>query len=418
MSIEIIGMVGTQDVSESRGSFDGPQIDPGYLARFAQVHESAGFDRVLIGYGATSPDGFAVAAHVLNATSTLKVLIAHRPGFVAPTLVARKLATLDQLTGGGRVAIHHITGGDELDQKRDGDFADHDRRYARTAEFMDLLRRELTATEPFDYAGEFYRVQGAYSYVKPATDAGIPLYFGGASDAAVAVGAEHADVYMLWGEPVAQIAERIAAIRAEAGRHGRAVRFSLSVRPIVAATEAAAWQRAEEIRAATERRVGGGAAQVQGIPVPAGPAGPASGTANGGAANGGTANGGTANGGPEVHPPRGGRPFGFRMSSSVGSERLQQQAAERDVYDERLWYGVTRLTGPGGNSTALVGTPQQVADALEAYRRVGVDAVLIRGFDPLDDVVEWGQELVPLLREQGERTPVGTSAEVPDSLPA
>jgi alkanesulfonate monooxygenase len=250
MSIEIIGMVGTREVSESRGSFDGPQIDAVYLARFAQAHESAGFDRVLIGYGATGPDGFAVAAHVLYATSALKVLIAHRPGFAAPTLVARKLATLDQLTGGGRVAIHHITGGDELDQKRDGDFAGHDRRYARTAEFMSLLRRELTSAEPFDHDGEFYQVRGAYSSVRPPDATGIPLYFGGASDAAVDVGAEHADVYMLWGEPVAQIAGRITRIRAAAARRGRSVRFSLSVRPIVADTEEAAWQRAEDIRSA------------------------------------------------------------------------------------------------------------------------------------------------------------------------
>jgi alkanesulfonate monooxygenase len=367
MSIEIIGMVGTKEVSESRGSFAGPQIDADYLARFARAHEAAGFDRVLIGYGATSADGFAVAAHVLYSTSALKVLIAHRPGFVAPTLVARKLATLDQLTGGGRVAIHHITGGDELDQKRDGDFADHDRRYARTAEFMSLLRRELTAEQPFDYDGEFYRVRGAYSSVRPPAS-GIPLYFGGASDAAVGVGAEHADVYMLWGEPVAQIAERIARIQAEAARHGRRVRFSLSVRPIVAGTEEEAWQRAEDIRSATASRL-----QVA-----------------------------------DRGDPRGGRLFGFRESSSVGSERLQRQGAEGDVHDERLWYGVTKLTGPGGNSTALVGTPRQVADALMAYRRAGVDTVLIRGFDPLDDVVDWGRELVPLLREQAARTPVGS----------
>jgi len=377
MSIEIIGMVGTKEVSESRGSFDGPLIDVGYLTRFARAHEAAGFDRVLIGYGATGPDGFAVAAHVLYATSALKVLIAHRPGFVAPTLVARKLATLDQLTGGGRVAIHHITGGDELDQKRDGDFADHDRRYARTAEFMSLLRRELTSAEPFDYDGEFYRVRGAYSSVRPPAEAGIPLYFGGASPAAVEAGAQQADVYMLWGEPVAQIAERIAQIRAAAARHGRTVRFSLSVRPIVAGTEDAAWQRAEQIRTATARRIEDAkAAQAQGTAVLA----------------------------------RGGRPFGFRESSSVGSERLQRQAAERDVHDERLWFGVTKLTGPGGNSTALVGTPRQVAGALTAYRRVGVDTVLIRGFDPLDDVVDWGKELVPLLREQAATTPVGTGA--------
>lgn len=247
MSVEIIGMVGTREFSEARGSLDGPAVDPDYLTRFARAHEDAGFDRVLIGYGATGPDGFAVAAHVLHATTRLKVLIAHRPGFVAPTLVARKLATLDALTGGGRVAIHHITGGDELDQKRDGDFADHDRRYARTAEFMSLLRRELTATEPFDFSGEFYQVKGAYSTVRPRP-AAIGLYFGGASEAAIGVGAEHADVYMLWGEPLAQIAERVAGIRALAGRHGRSVRFSLSVRPIVAATEEAAWQRAEQIR--------------------------------------------------------------------------------------------------------------------------------------------------------------------------
>lgn len=372
MSIEIIGMVGTKEVSESRGSFDGPVIDRDYLARFAQAHETAGFDRVLIGYGATGPDGFAVAAHVLYATTRLKVLIAHRPGFVAPTLVARKLATLDELTGGGRVGIHHITGGDELDQKRDGDFADHDRRYARTAEFMTLLRRELTGTTPFDYDGEFYRVRGAYSSVRPARD-GIPLFFGGASAAAIGVGAEHADVYMLWGEPVAQIAERITQIRAAAVGHGRTVRFSMSVRPIVADTEEAAWQRAEQIRAATEQRV---------------------------------AQAGTT---PPAQPVR--RMFGFRESSSVGSERLQRQGAEREVHDERLWYGVTKLTGPGGNSTALVGTPRQVADALMAYRRAGVDTVLIRGFDPLNDVVDWGRELVPLLRQQAARTPVGDSPE-------
>jgi alkanesulfonate monooxygenase len=244
MSIEIIGMVGTQEVSESRGSPAGPAVDAGYLTRFAQAHEAAGFDRVLIGYGATGPDGFAVAAHVLHATAALKVLIAHRPGFAAPTLVARKLATLDALAGGGRVAIHHVTGGDEPDQRRHGDFADHDRRYARTAEFMHLLRRELTADQPFDFDGEFYQVRGAFSSVRPPAGTPIPLYFGGASAPAVAVGAEHADVYMLWGEPVAQIAERVARIRAAAAAHGRAIRFSLSVRPIVAATEEAAWERA------------------------------------------------------------------------------------------------------------------------------------------------------------------------------
>jgi alkanesulfonate monooxygenase len=90
------------------------------------------------------------------------------------------------------------------------------------------------------------------------------------------------------------------------------------------------------------------------------------------------------------------------MSSSVGSQRLQDQGSERDVHDERLWYGITKLTGPGGNSTALVGTAEQVVRSLLAYRDAGVDTFLIRGFDPLNDVVDWGRELVPLLREQAD----------------
>jgi alkanesulfonate monooxygenase len=368
-------------------------VNVDYLTRFARAHEEAGFDRVLVGYHATGPESFAVAHHVLSVTSTLKVLIAHRPGFAAPTLVARKLATLDLLTGGGRVAIHHITGGDEADQRRDGDFTGHDARYRRTAEFMDVLRRELTSGEPFGYDGEFYRVEAAFSHVKPA--APVPLYFGGASESAVTAGARHADVYMLWGEPLEQIRERITVIRRKAAGHGRTVRFSLSVRPIVAATEAEAWERAERIRQATAGRAAQAAAsgirQVQGVLVPAGPPAAAAPAAQ------------------RKSPEAAESGATVPDHSSAGSARLQEQARQREVHDERLWFGVTRLTGPGGSSSALVGTPEQVARALMRYREAGVDTVLIRGFDPLEDVVDWGRELIPRIRDLAEITPVGGS---------
>ena len=372
MSVEIIGMVGTREFSETRGALAGPAIDPDYLTRFARAHEAAGFDRVLIGYGATGPDGFAVAAHVLYATTTLKVLIAHRPGFVAPTLVARKLATLDALTGGGRVGIHHITGGDELDQKRDGDFADHDRRYARTAEFMSLLRRELTATEPFDYSGEFYQVKGAYS-TRPAGP-------GSRSTSAV-------------------------PRRRPSG--------SAPSTPTSTCSGANRWPRSPSGLPESARRPTGMIARC-GSACPSGRSSPPPRTRPGSEPSRSGRPPSTAwpkrsarreNGGNGAKDA-GGRLFGFRESTSVGSERLQRQGAQSDVHDERLWYGVTKLTGPGGNSTALVGTPAQVADALLAYRRVGVDTFLIRGFDPLDDVIDWGSELVPLLRDGAARTPV------------
>jgi alkanesulfonate monooxygenase len=352
MSIEVIGMVATSNASETHGSYEDGVVDGDYLARFARAHEASGFDRVLIGYSATTSEGFAVASHVLHHTNTLKVLIAHRPGFVQPSVVGRQLATLDHLAGGGRVAIHHITGGDEADQRRDGDRYGHDDRYRRTAEFMGVLRSVLTSPVPIDFAGEFYDFTGAYSRVKPVGSTGVPLYFGGASEAAVRVGAEHADVYMLWGEPLDQIAGRIRQVQAVAAEYGRSLRFSLSVRPILGATEDAAWARAEEIRAATERRV----------------------------------------------PTNGGVVGKRTNASSVGGQRLRAQGVEAEVHDERLWYGVARLTGAAYNATALVGTPAQVADSLLRYHDLGVTAFLIRGFDPYDDAVEYGQELIPLLR--------------------
>ncbi|WP_091226012.1 LLM class flavin-dependent oxidoreductase [Microbacterium sp. 3J1] len=362
MPIELLGMIATTPGSETR-AVEGPVVDANYVREFSRAHEEAGFDRVLIGYSASSPDGFAVASAALHATERLKVLIAHRPGFVAPTVVARKLATLDHLTGGGRVAIHHISGGSEADQRRDGDFSDKGDRYRRTGEFIDVLRRTLTSAEPFDHDGDFYRVEGAYSAVKPATDDGIPVFFGGLSDGAVEVGAQGADVYMLFGEPLADVAEHIRTIRAAAAAHGRTVEFSLSTRPIIGATEEEAWRRADRIYADTEELLRRAAS---GNPL------------------------------EFARPPQ-------REPDAVSADRLQQHAARGDVHDERLWLGITRLTGPAGNSTAPVGTPEQVAEALLKYYDLGVTRFLIRGFDPLGDVREWGEELVPALREGARR---------------
>jgi alkanesulfonate monooxygenase len=299
---------------------------------------------------------------VLSSTERAGVLIAHRPGFVAPTQVARHLATLDHLSGGGRVAIHHITGGSDADQARDGDYVTKDARYRRTAEFIRVLRATLYGDAPFDFDGEFYRLTDAYSAVKPATDRGIPVYFGGLSDAAIEVGAAHADVYALWGEPLAATRERIETIRSAAAAHGRDVEFSLSLRPIVAQTEDAAWQQADEYyRAAAARIDGAGSSELA-------------------------------------------KQWRIRQGENVavGAQLLNSHALEKDVHDERLWFGLNRLTGGGGNSTGPVGTPEQVVESLLKYHDLGIRKFLIRGYDPLRDVQDWGQELVPLLRRRAE----------------
>jgi alkanesulfonate monooxygenase len=187
MAIEFIG-------SLVNGSPRGPGLaaDPEYPARMAGLHEESGFDRLLVGQSSSAPDGFAVANQVLTTTSRLGVLLAHRPGFVAPTVAARQYATLEAFHP-GRVAMHIITGGDDTDQLRDGDSSDKAARYRRSAEFLDVVRLEWSSAEPFVYDGEFYRVVGARSAVRPPGGK-LPVYFAGASADAVRVGGQHADV--------------------------------------------------------------------------------------------------------------------------------------------------------------------------------------------------------------------------------
>ncbi|MCM3310786.1 LLM class flavin-dependent oxidoreductase, partial [Streptococcus oralis] len=153
----------------------------------------------------------------------------HRPGFTAPTLAARQIATLDQFSR-GRLAVHFISGGSDSEQQRDGDFLDHDARYARTDEYLGILRRIWTDTQPFDHDGAHYRFKQGFSEVKPFQQPHVPIYFGGASEAALAVAGKHADVYALWGESLDQVRDLTTRVRAEAAKHGRQVRFSVSFR--------------------------------------------------------------------------------------------------------------------------------------------------------------------------------------------
>jgi alkanesulfonate monooxygenase len=160
--------------------------------------------------------------------------------------------------------------------------------------------------------------------------------------------APHVDVFMLWGEPLKETAVFMERVRQEAALSGRNPRFSLSTRPILAATDGEAWDRA---RAILDR----------------------------------------------VLINRGGAPAPQRQN--VGSKRLLQAAAAAEVHDTCLWTPLAVATGASGNSTALVGTPETVAKALLEYYKLGATSLLIRGYDPRPDAVQYGEELIPRLRE-------------------
>lgn len=345
MTVEMIGWIAPQVSSEIIPP-DGPTFDPDVIAETARIHEQADFDRVLIGYFSHAPDGFLIGAHAAATTTRLQFLLAHRPGFVAPTVAARKIATLDQLTG-GRLAVHLIAGGNDADQARDGDFTDHGTRYRRTTEYAEILRRTWTEPRRFDHDGEFYRVVGQRSAIRCAQEPCVPLYGGGGSDAAVAALAPAVDVFMLWGEPLAETAAFMDRVRSAAGPRAGGVRFSVSTRPILGATTAEAWDRAHHI---VER----------------------------------------------IEAAKAGRPA--PTPANQGSQRLLALADRQDVFDTCLWTATAKASGAPGNSTALVGTPDTVAEALVAYYDLGVTSLLIRGYDPLPDAVAYGEELIPRVR--------------------
>lgn len=348
MSVQIIGMIQSQKQSEIH-QLSGPVVDLDYVRDFAQAHEAAGFDRILVPHHSTGPSAAHTIAYVAAHTERVHFMLAHRPGFVAPTLAAREIATLDQFTG-GRLGVHFISGGSDAEQRRDGDYLNHDQRYERTDEYLGILRRLWTEEQPFDHEGKHYRFEAGFSEVKPRQQPHVPIFFGGASPVAVEVAGRHADIYALWGESLEQARELTSRVRAEAAKHGRGIRFSVSFRPVLAKTEDEAWARAERILAETRRlRVESGYSR----------------------------------GGP---------------AQSEGARRLLSAAEQGDRVDKRLWTAIARETGARFNSTGLVGTPEQVAEALLDYYDLGVTTFLIRGFDPLEDVVDYGRELIPRLR--------------------
>ena len=348
--VEFIGYVAPQYGSETHAA-EGPVIDRDYLRAAAQAHEYGGFDRVLVAFHSTTPDSFSLAQYIASVTERIGLMIAHRPGFVSPTVAARQLATLDHLSG-GRAGVHIITGGNDSELAQDGDFLTKDERYARTSEYLDVVKASWTSATPFDYAGSYYRVARGFATVKPVQAPHVPVYFGGSSDAALSVAGKHADIYALWGETLPQVAETIRRVREAAKPHGREhrIRFSLSFRPILAETEDAAWARAEAILGKTRA----------------------------------------------LRAARGLGPV--KTPENEGSRRLLAAAAQGSRLEKRLYTAIAAETGAQGNSTALVGTPDQVADALLDYHDLGVTTFLIRGFDPLEDVVQYGRELIPAFR--------------------
>jgi alkanesulfonate monooxygenase len=355
MTVEFISAVNVNPANELNrlGRTD---IDLPFFRRYVNALEDAGFDYTLCAYASAFQDQFAIANQIVARSERVTPIVALRPNTVHPTVAAKALATLDQF-GAGRAVVHFISGGSDAEQAREGDHLPKEQRYARTAEYIDIVRRAWTSTEPFSHEGEYYRFENFLSLVRP-TRGTIPVSVGGSSAEAYRVGGSRADIFGLWGEPLADTRDQIDAVTAEATVAGRTdrPRIWVTFRPIIAATEELAWEKAHRIHAVLADR--------------SGPAG-AFRSILGGAA-----------------------------PQNVGSQRLLEIAARRDVHDRALWTPTATATGAAGASTALVGTPETVAAAILDYVDLGAELISIRGYDNLNDLIDYGRHLLPLVRQE------------------
>ncbi|MBW8730765.1 MAG: LLM class flavin-dependent oxidoreductase [Terrabacter sp.] len=371
MPVEFLGIAANHDGTETRARSAGA-LDLPYAVKLARAHEDNGWDRVLFAYHSGSPDPALVAAHVAAHTERLNLVVAHRPNTAYPTLTAKTFATLDHIST-GRFEVHVITGGSTADQAAEGDHLDKDARYARTREFIQILKQAWTSDEPFDFDGEHYRFENFLADIKPLQTPRPRISFGGSSPAAYAVGAQEADVFALWGEPLAGTAEQIETIRAAAAAAGRPLpTVQVAFRPILGATDELAWEKAE-------RTLGDIRAHQAGA----------------------------------VSASRGRLRRSGSQPENAGSQRLLAAAEAGERHDRALWTATSAATGGGGNSTALVGTPETVAAALLDYYDLGVRIFSARGYHLYDDAVDLGRHVIPLVREEVARREAATPATTP-----
>ncbi len=331
-------------------------IDLPYFRRYVRELEEGGYDYTLLPYGSSSADSFVVASAVGQLTERIKPIVAVRPNTTFPTVAAQKLATLDQLTE-GRAVVHLISGGNDAEQRRQGDYLPKEKRYGRTSEFVDILRKSWTEPQAFSHEGEFYKFEdfgpGFAPYESP-----IPISIGGQSDEAFQVGGEKGDIFSFWGEPLDDLRSEIERVHAIARAAGRSTlpRIWVTFRPIVAETDELAWKKAHEYVGRIAETFSRGAFRKLANPA----------------------------GGPQ----------------NVGSQRALAFASQAELYDRALWTRTAAVTNGAGASTALVGSPETVAAAILDYVDRGASLVSIRGYDTLADAVDYGRFVLPLVRQE------------------
>ncbi|WP_127534345.1 FMNH2-dependent alkanesulfonate monooxygenase [Paenibacillus kobensis] len=353
--MELFWFIPTHGDGRYLGTSEGARaVSHHYCKQIAQAADELGYAGVLLPTGKSCEDAWIVASSLIPVTQRLKFLVAARPGLMLPTTAARMAATLDRFSG-GRLLINVVAGGDPIELEGDGLFLKHDERYELTDEFLTIWRKELEGGA-VDFEGKYLQVRGGTVLYPTIQKPYPPLYFGGSSDAAMEVAADHVDVYLTWGEPPAAVERKIKQMRELAASRGRTLKFGIRLHVIVRQTEEEAWRAADSLIEHLDEETIASAQQV------------------------------------------------YARMDSVGQQRMSSlHKGDRSnlVVSPNLWAGIGLVRGGAG--TALVGDPDQVAERIREYEALGVETFILSGYPHLEEAYRTAELLFPKLGYSGSK---------------
>ncbi|MDZ7955833.1 FMNH2-dependent alkanesulfonate monooxygenase [Nostoc sp. DedQUE09] len=319
-----------------------------YLRQIAQAVDHLGYTGALLPTGRSCEDAWIIASSLISVTQQMRFLVAIRPGLSSPGMAARMAATLDRVSN-GRLLINVVTGGDPVELAGDGVHLNHTARYELTDEFLSIWRAIMTGEEA-NFSGEYFQIKGGKLLFPPVQTPYPPLWFGGSSPIAQQIAANHIDVYLTWGEPPQQVAEKINAVRKLAAEQGRTLRFGIRLHIIVRETESEAWDAANDlIKYVDEEAI----AKAQKV---------------------------------------------YARLDSVGQRRMTQlHSGSREGLEvsPNLWAGVGLVRGGAG--TALVGDADTVTARIQEYAELGIETFILSGYPHLEEAYRVAELLFPRL---------------------
>jgi alkanesulfonate monooxygenase len=292
-------------------------------------------------------EAWITGAFMAAKSSKIRPLIAARPGYINPVLLAKMISTFDQMSG-GRICINLIAGQNESEVEGEGIKFAKEERYEVMEEEVRILKLLWTNRKAIDFDGKFHKLTNAQIRPRILQQPYPKFYLGGGSRQAWEISAKHSDVHLFWGDTPERIGENIVTIRNLAKAHGReeAIGFGMRLQVICREREQDAWDAAETlVKDASE-------AQKQAMKT--------------------------------------------LYTRSAANQRVQELAKEYgDLIMPHLWTGITRVR-PGAG-IAVVGDPQQCAGTLQQFIDAGCHSFCLSGYLHDEEAERFGRLIRPLL---------------------